>query len=86
MDEKRADVLTTFHTLRQQADRGDDKPYYALSDFIAPKDSGVDDFIGGFAVTAGRGVKELCAAYEKDHDDYNSILLKALADRLAELN
>jgi len=55
-----------------------------LSDFIAPKESGVPDYWGGFAVTAGIGCDELVAEFEKDHDDYNSIMAKALADRLAE--
>jgi 5-methyltetrahydrofolate--homocysteine methyltransferase len=60
------------------------EPYYALSDFIAPKESGIPDYWGGFAVTAGIGCDELVAGFEKDHDDYNSIMAKALADRLAE--
>ena len=63
--------------------RPDDKPYYALADLIAPKDSKVKDYIGGFAVTAGIGARELAARYEREHDDYKSILVKALADRLA---
>jgi len=77
-------VLTIFHTLRQQMERSNERPNLALADFIAPKDTGIRDWIGGFAVTAGIGLEKLVAAYEKDHDDYNAILAKALADRLAE--
>jgi len=83
-DESRKQVLTTIHTLRQQTEKVKGEPYYALSDFIAPKDSGVQDYWGGFAVTTGIGCDELVAEFEKDHDDYNSIMAKALADRLAE--
>jgi len=71
-----------FHTLRQQQEHNG--PYLALADFIAPKESGVTDYVGAFAVTAGIGVDELVARFLKDHDDYNSIMTKALADRLAE--
>jgi 5-methyltetrahydrofolate--homocysteine methyltransferase len=60
------------------------EPYYALSDFVAEKESGVADYFGGFAVTTGIGCDELVAKFEKDYDDYNSIMAKALADRLAE--
>ncbi len=73
-----------IHTLRQQAEKVDGQPYYALSDFIAPEGSGVQDYFGGFALTAGIGCDELVAEYEKNFDDYNSIMVKALADRLAE--
>lgn len=73
-----------IHTLRQQAEKPKGEPYYALSDFIAPKESGIKDYFGGFAVTAGIGCDELVAQFEQDHDDYNSIMAKALADRLAE--
>jgi 5-methyltetrahydrofolate--homocysteine methyltransferase len=73
-----------FHTLRQQAERRDGQFNQALADFIAPKSSGRADYLGGFAVTAGFGLDELCAQFERDHDDYNSIMAKALADRLAE--
>jgi 5-methyltetrahydrofolate--homocysteine methyltransferase len=83
-DETRRKVLTTIHTLRQQAEKVKGEPYYALSDFIAPKETGVPDYWGGFAVTTGIGCDELVAQFEKDHDDYNSIMAKALADRLAE--
>jgi 5-methyltetrahydrofolate--homocysteine methyltransferase len=83
-DESRARVLSVFHTLRQQAERRDGQFNQALADFIAPKSSGRADYLGGFAVTAGFGLDELCAQFERDHDDYNSIMAKALADRLAE--
>lgn len=76
--------LVTIHTLRQQAEKVAGEPYYALSDFVAPKESGVQDYFGGFAVTAGIGCDELVAEFEQNHDDYNSIMAKALADRLAE--
>lgn len=84
VDDSRTTVLATIHTLRQQAEKVKNQPYYALSDFIAPKDSGIADYFGGFALTAGLGCDELVADYVKDHDDYNSIMIKALADRLAE--
>lgn len=75
---------TTLHFLRQQVDKPVDRPDFCLADFIAPKDSGRQDWIGGFAVTAGIGIEEHVARFEADHDDYNAILLKALADRFAE--
>ena len=74
----------TIHTLRQQTEKVAGEPYYALSDFIAPEESGVEDYFGGFAVTAGIGCDELVAEFEKNHDDYNSIMTKAIADRFAE--
>jgi 5-methyltetrahydrofolate--homocysteine methyltransferase len=77
-------LLSRIHTLRQQTEKTKGEPYYALSDFIAPKESGITDYFGGFAVTAGIGCDVLVAKFEKDHDDYNSIMAKALADRLAE--
>jgi 5-methyltetrahydrofolate--homocysteine methyltransferase len=83
-DETRKKILTTFHTLRQQMDKPEDQPNYALADFIAPKDSGRRDYLGAFALTTGLGVDEIARQFEADHDDYNSILTKALADRLAE--
>ncbi|MFN3713195.1 MAG: methionine synthase [Alcanivoracaceae bacterium] len=77
--------LITLHHLRQQLERkGVDKPNYCLSDYIAPVDSGRQDWLGGFAVTAGIGIEQHLARFEADHDDYSSIMLKALADRLAE--
>jgi 5-methyltetrahydrofolate--homocysteine methyltransferase len=83
-DEARAQVLTTFHTLRQQGEKPDGQYNLALADYVAPTSSGLNDYLGAFAVTAGIGVETLCARFEKDHDDYNSIMVKALADRLAE--
>ncbi len=83
-DEVRESVLGTFHTVRQQIAKPKGRPDYALADFTAPKDSGVADYIGAFAVTTGIGVDALVADYEAKHDDYNAILVKALADRLAE--
>jgi len=83
-DESRSEVLTTFHNLRQQQQKADGKPNRCLTDFVAPKESGVKDYIGNFAVTTGVGIDERIAEYEKSHDDYSSIMLKALADRLAE--
>jgi len=75
----------TLHHLRQQLDRRKNaKPNYALSDFIAPRDSGKRDWLGAFAVTAGIGIDEHVKRFEADHDDYSAIMLKALADRLAE--
>jgi 5-methyltetrahydrofolate--homocysteine methyltransferase len=76
--------LLRFNMLRQQEDIGDGKPNRSLADFIAPLDSGVADYLGAFAVTAGIGAQELVALYESDHDDYKAIMVKALADRLAE--
>ena len=76
--------MRTLHFLRQQVDKPAERPDFCLADFIAPKDSGKKDWIGAFAVTAGIGIDEHVARFEADHDDYNSILLKALADRLAE--
>ncbi|WP_183562485.1 methionine synthase [Mucilaginibacter sp. SP1R1] len=83
-DESRTQLLSRIHTLRQQGEKVKGDPYYALSDFIAPKESGVPDYFGGFSVTTGIGCDELVAEFECDHDDYNSIMAKALADRLAE--
>ncbi|MFD2827972.1 methionine synthase [Leeuwenhoekiella polynyae] len=73
-----------FRTLRQQSKKASGKPNIALADFIAPKESGKQDYMGCFCVTAGFGTQELAAKYEADHDDYNSIMVKALADRFAE--
>ena len=83
-DENRSRVLAVFHTLRQQSEKRAGQYNQALADFIAPRESGRIDYVGGFAVTAGHGLEELCARFERDHDDYNSIMAKALADRLAE--
>lgn len=83
-DDSRTEVLTRIHTLRQQSEKVPGEPHYALSDFVAPKDSGRADYWGGFAVTSGIGCDELVKEYEKNHDDYNAIMVKALADRFAE--
>jgi 5-methyltetrahydrofolate--homocysteine methyltransferase len=83
-DDERAEVKTMLHHLRQQMAKPSDRPNSCISDFVAPKDSGKQDYVGAFAVTAGIGIDEHVKRFEDDHDDYNSILLKALADRLAE--
>ncbi|MFT6872329.1 MAG: 5-methyltetrahydrofolate--homocysteine methyltransferase [Roseivirga sp.] len=83
-DESRSEVLTTFHMLRQQGKKGSGLPNLSLADFVAPKETGKQDYMGAFAVTAGVGIEPLIEKYEKDHDDYNSIMIKAVADRLAE--
>jgi 5-methyltetrahydrofolate--homocysteine methyltransferase len=83
-DESRSGVLTTFHTLRQQTKKPEGQANLALADFIAPRESGIKDYIGGFAVTAGIGIEKQLERFKKDHDDYSDIMLKALADRLAE--
>ncbi len=77
-------IITELHHLRQQVKKAADKPNFCLSDFIAPKSSGKNDWIGAFAVTTGIGVKKLVKEYEKQNDDYSAIMVKALADRLAE--
>ncbi|WP_445146723.1 methionine synthase [Dyella sp. Tek66A03] len=76
--------LATLHHLRQQVDKPVERPDFSLADFIAPKDANKQDWIGGFAVTAGIGIEEHVKRFEAAHDDYSAILLKALADRLAE--
>jgi 5-methyltetrahydrofolate--homocysteine methyltransferase len=76
--------LTRFNLLRQQEETGDGRPYRSLADFLAPRDSGLVDYIGAFAVTAGIGADYLVVAFERDHNDYDAIIVKALADRLAE--
>lgn len=83
-DETRQEVLGIQHTLRQQSKKADGVPNLALADFIAPVDSGREDYVGAFVVTSGLGIDSKVAEFEADHDDYHSILLKALADRLAE--
>jgi 5-methyltetrahydrofolate--homocysteine methyltransferase len=77
-------ILTTFHTLRQQTQKPPGQANFALADFIAPKETGVKDYIGAFAVATGFGIEIRIEQFEKDHDDYSAIMLKALADRLAE--
>jgi len=83
-DENREQVLLTLHHLRQQTEKPEGRPHQSLGDFIAPRETGKPDHIGAFAVTAGIGIDEHIARFEADHDDYHAILLKALADRLAE--
>jgi len=83
-DDKRDKVRERFHFLRQQANKEGSEPCRSLADFIAPKETGLRDHIGAFAVTSGIGLKELCECYRAKHDDYNAIMAEALADRLAE--
>jgi 5-methyltetrahydrofolate--homocysteine methyltransferase len=83
-DVTRTQEIARLHTLRQQKDNQRGKPQLALTDFIAPRESGRVDYIGAFAVTAGHGAQELAEKFDKEHDQYNSIMAKALADRLAE--
>lgn len=82
-DEDRTQVFETLHTLRQQGKKADNLPYLALADFVAPKEKGAD-FLGGFALTTGLGIEKWIEKFENDQDDYSSIMIKALADRLAE--
>jgi 5-methyltetrahydrofolate--homocysteine methyltransferase len=84
VDETRTKECETLHHLRQQNMKAPGRPNYCLSDFIAPADSGKQDYIGAFAVTTGIGIETKLEEFERDHDDYSSIMLKALADRLAE--
>ena len=83
-DQNRGRVLDTLHFLRQQAEREGNEPCRALSDFIAPQETGLADHIGAFAVTTGVGLKQLCDGFRAKHDDYNAIMAEAIADRLAE--
>ncbi len=83
-DEDRKEVLDVLYNLRQQILVSADKPFLSHADYIAPKSSGVKDYIGAFAVTTGIGLDELVKKFEADHDDYKSIMAKAVADRLAE--
>jgi 5-methyltetrahydrofolate--homocysteine methyltransferase len=83
-DEQRSQELCRFHMLRQQWQRAGQTQFRSLADYIAPLDSGRLDYLGAFAVSTGFGCDELAAKYDKQHDDYNSIMTKALADRLAE--
>jgi 5-methyltetrahydrofolate--homocysteine methyltransferase len=83
-DSTRSTVLDEFHFLRQQAHKEGNEPCRSLSDFIAPKETGLPDHIGAFAVSSGIGLKELCDKFRAEHDDYNAIMAEALADRLAE--
>ncbi len=83
-DDSRKRTLATLHFLRQQAEKPPGRPDFCLADFVAPRASGLADHIGAFAVTAGIGIEPHLERFEREHDDYNAILLKALADRLAE--
>ena len=83
-DESRSQVLTTLHHLRQQDEKPPGRPNQCLGDFVAPKETGLKDYIGAFAVTAGLGIDEHVQRFEAAHDDYHAIMVKALADRLAE--
>lgn len=83
-DESRTEVAAVLHTLRQQGSKVQGVPNLALADYIAPKESGIADYIGAFAVTTGIGADELAKQYQEQHDDYSSIMVKALADRFAE--
>jgi 5-methyltetrahydrofolate--homocysteine methyltransferase len=84
VDSDRGEVLERFHFLRQQANREGAEPCRSLADFVAPKETGLPDHIGAFAVTTGIGLKELCERFKAENDDYNAIMAEALADRLAE--
>lgn len=84
VDNARKEVLERFHFLRQQSNREGSEPCRSLADFIAPKETGLPDYIGGFAVTSGIGLKELCDRFRAENDDYNAIMAEAIADRLAE--
>ena len=83
-DESRTGTKTTIHTIRQQMVKPPGRPNLALADFVAPRETGLPDHVGAFAVTAGVGIEEMVKRFEASHDDYNAILTKALADRLAE--
>ena len=83
-DDSRTKELGRVHTLRQQWERKGQEKFHALADFVAPVESGRKDYVGAFACTAGHGCEELCRRYDREHDDYSSIMAKALADRLAE--
>jgi 5-methyltetrahydrofolate--homocysteine methyltransferase len=83
-DDAREKVLARFHFLRQQTQKEGSEPCRSLSDFIAPKEAGLSDHIGAFAVTSGIGLKELCDRFRAENDDYNAIMAEAIADRLAE--
>ncbi len=83
-DDERNKERARLHTLRQQSEKPGEIPNMSFADFVAPQETGLADYIGGFAVTAGIGLDKLVKQFEEDHDDYNSIMAKALADRLAE--
>jgi 5-methyltetrahydrofolate--homocysteine methyltransferase len=83
-DRSLADEVARFPMLRQQREKAEGKPHYCLADFVAPRESGLVDHVGAFAVTAGIGAQEIAQEFEEAHDDYSAIMVKALADRLAE--
>ena len=83
-DNSRDEVIAKFHSLRQQKDKGKNETYLALSDFVAPKESGREDYIGGFVVTAGEEVERFSDTFKKNNDDYSAIMVQALGDRIAE--
>ncbi len=83
-DDSRSEMIAKFHMLRQQLKKSKNGNNHSLADYIAPKETGLADYIGGFVVTAGLGIEPHLERFDKDHDDYNSIMLKALADRLVE--
>jgi 5-methyltetrahydrofolate--homocysteine methyltransferase len=76
--------MAVFHHLRQQSKKSNGLPSFCLADFVAPKESGLKDYYGGFAVTSGIGIEKWLKKFESEHDDYNKIMLQALSDRLAE--
>ena len=84
IDDVEGGLSTTIHSLRQQTQKPPGQPNYALADFIAPKEIGIQDYLGAFAVSCGFGMEDRIKAFEEDHDDYSAIMLKALADRFAE--
>ncbi len=84
VDDNRTEIVAKIHHFRQQTEQPFSRPNLSLGDFIAPKSTSINDYIGAFAVTTGIGVTEFCTEFEQNHDDYNSIMVKALADRLAE--
>jgi len=83
-DNSRDKVISKFYTLRQQKEKGDSETYIALSDFVAPKESGREDYIGGFVVTSGEEVEEFSDTFKKNNDDYSAIMVQAIGDRIAE--
>jgi 5-methyltetrahydrofolate--homocysteine methyltransferase len=83
-DERRTEVRMTLHTLRQQVDKGPETVNYAIADFVAPKSTGLPDYVGAFAVTSGHGMEVLVKKFQAEMDDYNAIMVEALSDRLAE--
>ena len=83
-DKSRRAAIATFHFLRQQKDRGENEKYLCLADFVAPADSGREDYLGGFVVTAGEGVEQYADYFKEKHDDYSAIMVQALGDRIAE--